>query len=261
MWWWGLLSLAWGQQDPGLRRILHEALVQEGVYGDVQGASTLYQRLVRNRSLDEEGRSEALHRLGRALYDLGRADLARSLLIDGRAAGVCDTRCLDLLQAVVIESEAITTIPTEWDFAARRHGLFHPLDQQARGAIRLIRRSGGGVLQWTTSEFRRGDHLVMGFERPLPAPTELELAAASEPFGVSLDVVASDEEGRIYRLPAPVRLPAGQAVRDVVILTELRPTAPTDPPLDTSRLTRVMLEMAQVGGTPNRVDITVLEVR
>lgn len=258
---WAGLAVA---QEAAPQQMLHDGLVLEGLYGDLEAAAQRYRLVVRNAAMDDATRARALGMLGRALYDLGRLDEARNALFEGRASGVCDDNCVELLQALIIEQEAVTGIPSVWTFEVSDHGFFHPLTLQDQGAIRLGRHiDGTGVLEWETTPPARGrDRLVIGLQRPVPAPREVELAVTSAWADAGMVLVAEDELGRRYALPEPHALPRGQTVRWSVPLRRLAPAYDgIRLPLDTSRITRLALEAVGPTGVKNLLLIHDFAVR
>ena len=258
---WGALALA---QEVGPQQMLHDAVALEGLYGDLDAAIQRYRLLVRNGAMDDASRARAVTMLGRALYDLGQVDEAREALFQGRASGVCDAECVRLLQALVIEQEAVTSIPAVWDFRATDHGFFHPLALQDQGAIRLeTLDDGSGILVWETRQPARGpDMLVVGLMRPDPAPRQVVLSITAVAASGQVVVAVEDELGRRWALAEPIACLRGQR-RDVVIpMSMLRPQFEgVRVPVDPRRLTRVSLETVAPEGASNVLYLHQFEIR
>lgn len=262
---WLLLAAAaaWAQ-EVGPQQMLHDAVALEGLYGDLEGAVQRYRLLVRNGAMDDASRARAVTMLGRALYDLGRVDEARQALFEGRASGVCSASCVTLLQALVIEQEAVQTIPAVWDFDETDHSFFHPFPLQEAGAIRVGRfYDGTGVLEWETTQPARGrDMLVVGLMRPTPAPTEVTLSVTSGTGGPGLIVAVEDELGRRWVSSEPIALPRGTRVDVTLPLNKLRPDFEgVRVPVDASRLTRVALETVAPKGLRSLVFLHTFSIR
>ncbi|HHO50119.1 MAG TPA: hypothetical protein ENK18_04415 [Deltaproteobacteria bacterium] len=238
-----LALVAAGQQELSARAALHEAMAEEVIHGDLDGAARRYLRMSRNRATDPTTRAETLFFLGRAMYDLGRIDLAREALLEGIRSGVCAIRCRDLLETLEIDLESVTTVPTRWTFDETDHGFFHPGAVQDLGAIKLGQAPDGDrALAWSTSpQARRPDRLVIGLKRPNPAPSLVSVRITSETLDAILQLVVEDEAGHRYSLPQPRALPAGRSRTLELPLAQLIPLQPGTPPLDPTRLTRLAL--------------------
>lgn len=240
----GWLALAaWGQQALNARASLHEAMAQEVIHGDLEGSARHYLRMSRNRATDDATRAETLFSLGRAMYDLGRIDLARDALLEGIRSGVCPIHCRDLLETMEIDLDSVTTVPTRWTFDETDHGFFHPGAVQDLGAIKLGEAPDGDrALAWSTApQARRPDRLVLGLKRPDPAPAVVSMRITSETLDAILQLVVEDEAGHRYSLPSARALPAGRPRTLELPLSLLVPLQPGTPPLDPTQLNRLAL--------------------
>ena len=249
-------------QDNTARQLLHDAVILEGVYGDLEAAVVRYRRLVQNRGMDDATRSDALVFLARTQYDLGQIDEARKTLVNGYASGGCDA-CREMLQQLVIDEQSVKQLPAVWDFRNSDPGFFHPLDLQDQGSIKLVTLPDeSAALRWeTVSQVRRNDRLVMGFNRPNPPPGQIMLAITSVGSGASVLLSAEDEFGHRHRMRQSVPLPQGELVQHTVSLSELLPITPNDPPLEPGRLTRLTLEVVDPSRTPNSLYLHRVEIR
>ena len=260
----GLLARpAQAQDELEPRQLMHEAMIAEVVYGDLEGASLRYLQLIRNRAMTDDTRAQALVSLGRTLYDLGKLEAATRALVEARASGACDDPCRRLLQMLVIDQEAVTAMPRVWDFAEGDRGFFHPLDLQDQGSIKLEQLPDGtGVLRWESMPPpRRNDRLEVGLKRPSPAPREVAIDLSSLAVESGLLLWGEDETGHRYRLPAPVVLPLRERVEVVVRLEQLRAAENGQGPLDPARLTRLAFELVNPSGQLNVLYLYRVEIR
>lgn len=263
MWLW--VACAWAADDLEHRVELYDALLREALSGDLEQATVAYRSLSRKLPIDDPIRADALLWLGRALYDLGEVDQARDALLDGIRSGLCPVRCRELLEIVEVDQASITRTPTSWTFDQTDHGLFHPWQVQDLGGIRIdVSPAGDAALEWTTiAQTRKPDRLVVGFQRPAPAPEQLRITVTSSALEALLQILVEDDGGRRYGLPEALVVKPGGPRRLTVPLRVLEPVDPADPPLDPAglwRLTLVDLTGSRSPG-PNTLWLHDFEVR
>ena len=146
------------------------------------------------------------------------------------------TPCLELLGQLELERISIRTIPTIWTFDDDAHGVVHPWRFSDKGTIR--RDAQTATLLWSTIIDSEGDALVIGFDDPSPAPTEIFFTASAR-FEAHLGVEAEDNMGHRYRLPRDLRVDQART-RFTVALDKLLPLDQTAP-LVPRELSRVRL--------------------
>ncbi len=230
-----LVGAAFGQDDPST--LLHDAMLREALDGDLERAVATYRELA-NVSVDHPAHGLALYRLGVSLADLGRLDEARQALQEGIRTGAC-ARCRGALEELEIERQAVTALPTLWTFDDAGHGVFHPIDAQALGAIRLEVAPGGRTaLRWRIDARPGEDHLVFALASGARTLRLVVLSADDEGL---LGVRVEDELSRRYSTEEPIRFPAGAWTEAVVELAALAPEEPGDPPLEPARVARIEL--------------------
>ena len=251
MWWVLLVAGAHAQDvaDTDRRAVLQDGLLREAT-GDVVGAIALYRNLSSSGSDDDPVRLDALQSLGRLYDELGEVELAREALLEGVRSG--SRACQDLLERIDIEAESIRHVPVRWTFDTPDHGFFHPWTVQDRGAIRLgVDPLGQSALEWST-EPRRRDHLVVGLDRPQPAPEQLRFLVRSSRLEVSLQVVVEDDLGNTWRMPDAVTVAPGAAQTVALRLRDLVPDPPATGALPADHAWRLALEQDTTG--PRNVD-------
>ncbi len=191
--------------------LLQDALLDEAVDGDVAGAASQYEMLVRTLAVDDPIRAEALYRLAQARFSAGNLDGAREALRDAlSSASTTRDRCLDLLSELEVEGGGARAVPARFTFdAASPQGLVHPHNLADLGGVRLIPDAqNGSVLEWRTSADARGeDELVLGVAPGLHVRA-LRLRAMAPGAEARLMIVVVDDRGQLFGLPS-VDLPAG----------------------------------------------------
>lgn len=191
--------------------LLQDALLDEAVDGDVAGAASQYEMLVRTLAADDPVRAEALYRLAQARFSAGNIDGAREALRDAlSSASTTRDRCLDLLGELEIQGGGARSLPAKFTFdVAAPQGLVHPHNLADIGGVRLLPDAqNGSVLEWRTSADARGeDELVLGVAPDLHVRS-LKLRAMAPDGEARLLIVVVDEHGQLLGLPS-VDLPAG----------------------------------------------------
>jgi len=235
------------------RAALYDALLEQSLSGDGHTAQRAYLSLSHPLEVGEYTRAEALMWLGRARYDTGNVEGARTALIDAIRSGGCSTRCRDLLELIDVEQSAIRALPVRWTFDSPDHGFFHPWQVQDQGGIRLARAPNGDpALMWTTTpQPRKRDRLVVGLIDPIPSPVELELRVSSTSAPAQLQLIAIESSDRAYGLMAPWRIASGATEVLRIPLDALAPVQVGDPPLDSGALTRLYLVDVSAEGATN----------
>ena len=241
---------------------LHDSLLLEAIDGDIKKADRIYTDLVRNLSIEDPTRAEALFWLGRTRLALGDEEGAREVLREGVRAGQMRKQCLDLLGQMELERTSITTIPVQWPFDTEAHGFIHPWHYADKGAIR-IRQS--EVLSWTTTvDSHQSDRLMVGFREPTPQPRGMRFRVQAVDIPAYLNIEIHDVYGRIYHMPvAQVEVPVGRFIQVVADFRTMVPLNPEHGRLVPSRIDRLVLEdvtAAQGGSGSNEILIDDFEV-
>jgi len=210
-------TAAQAQDNPASWEILHDSLLLEAAYHDVDGALVIYGQLVKNLGADDPVRSEALYWLGRARYEQGEVDGAREALRECVRIGIGKARCLELLGRIELEQSGIVSVPVRWTFDDTTHGFVHPWRYAAKGAIRIHREGDrdNPMLAWHTQVDVRGDdQLVVGFRDPVPPPRGLRFLVRSSELDAALRLQVFDIHGRKYVAAhrAVIRVPRGQQI-------------------------------------------------
>ena len=92
--------------------LLQDALLDEAVDGDVAGAASQYEMLVRTLAADDPIRAEALYRLAQARFSAGNIEGAREALREAlSAASTTRNRCLDLLSEIEVQAGGVRSLP------------------------------------------------------------------------------------------------------------------------------------------------------
>ncbi|MEQ1501549.1 MAG: hypothetical protein ABMB14_04930 [Myxococcota bacterium] len=229
-----VLAIAAHAQTVDTRVQLYDGLLLDG-RGDVEGAYARFTALSRTLSDDDPTLAEALYWQGYTAWELGRASEARAALLDGIRNGC--PKCRDLLEQIELETAAVTTLPVSVSFDTGNHVLFHPWRVQELGTMQVsVSPRGDAALEWRTAP-RPGepDLLVLGFHAPQPTPETLRFDLQSVSLDAWIDVVAEDDRGRAFTLPAPIQVGRGVLRRIVVTFASLVP-ADGGAPLDPARL-------------------------
>lgn len=235
--------------------LLLDALLAESAYADLQSSGQTYEQIVRTLPVEDPSRAQALFALGRARAELGDATAAREVLLEGIRTGTCLDPCYELLGRIELEEESITDLPVRWTFDTPEHGFFHPWRFNDKGTIRIQRHPerGDGVLAWhTVIDLRKGDQLVVGMQRPRPAPRRVALQVQARSTQAWLQFVVVDDAGRIYVPTAGnVGVPTDRMVKVVVDLRSMQPLDPLDPRLDPSRISQLQIrDVSALEGAP-----------
>lgn len=191
--------------------LLQDALLDEAVDGDVAGAASQYEMLVRTLAADDPIRAEALYRLAQARFSAGNVAGAREALREAlSSASTSRDRCLDLLGEIEIQGGGVRSLPARFTFdQPGSQTLVHPHNVADLGRVRLIPDAqNGSVLEWRTSADARGeDELVLGVAPGLRVRS-LRLRAMAPGGEARLLLVVVDDHGQLAGLPG-VDLPAG----------------------------------------------------
>lgn len=230
-----LLASAALAEDPAEMK-LDEAVLGEAIDLDLSGAIRTYRELSRNLPVESPVRSEALYRLGLALGAVGRVGEAREALTDG-IRGECYP-CRLALEDLEIEQHAVGELPTVWTFDAPGHGVFHPIDAQDLGSMRLETHDGRPALEWQTGGRAGEDRLVIGLAS---GARELRILATSEGQPGQLGVRVEDDRNRRYGTTEPLVFEADHWQWVVVDLGGLTALEPDEPRPDPAHLVRVEL--------------------
>lgn len=252
-----LASTAFGMDDAEAAAVMRAALLDEAAYGNHELALAAYASVVKERPLDDPKHDEALFRSSVVLASMGRNNEAVASLRELVRTGACRVPCHALLGELELELEAVRVVPVKWTFSDADHGLFHPWQfDDGEGSIRVQSRdeAANPALIWRTFvDVRNADQLVIGFAAPAPPPRQLGFRIQAEERAGALRVRVLDDRGRPYE-PAtgPIRVHADRPVQVAIKFADLVPLKPGDPPLDTSALSRVILEdvSALVGTAP-----------
>lgn len=232
---------------------LQQGMAEEVLYGDLEGARVRYMRLAQDEAVDGVARADAVFLWGRVLYDLGRYEEAREVLLEGIRSGTCPQRCRLLHETMEIDLASVDELPVTWTFDRANHGVFHPSAVQDLGSIKLaLSPNGDPALMWTTtSQMGRSDRLVMGVRRPEPPPEVLELGVTSVQAPAVLRAYVVDEVGRLYGQEEPIRLAAGVRMQLAIrfeelieVRSDLGVGEPASLALDRGSITRIVLEHA-----------------
>jgi hypothetical protein len=249
-----LLAAPASAQDHVAWDLLQRAMLAEAASGDYDGSLREYERLVRNLGVDHPVRAEALFRLGSARYILGDSPGAREALMEGIRTGSCGAPCHILLGRIQLEADSIRRLPVHWNFSDSQHGVFHPWEFDDKGAIRVQdgEEAANPALIWQTIvDVRKGDHLVIGFKQPTPAPKVVRFKMQADQHSASVRVRVVDDMGRAYGLPGPIRVGTERPAEIEVVLSEMKPADPQDPPMDTSSIYRLYIDdVSALNGTP-----------
>jgi len=227
--------------------MLHDSLLLEAVYHDVDGALVIYGNLVKNLGADDPVRSEALYWMGRARYEQGEVDGAREALRECVRIGVEKGRCLELLGRIELEQTSITSVPVRWTFDDTTHGFVHPWRYADKGAIRIHREGerDNPMLAWHTRVDVRGDdQLVVGFRDPQPAPRGIRFQVRSSDLEAALRLQVFDIYGHKYT-PARrgvIRVRRGQLVLVDLQFRDLEGDDPAQVPLAPQDIDRLVIQ-------------------
>ncbi|MCB9689219.1 MAG: tetratricopeptide repeat protein [Alphaproteobacteria bacterium] len=228
----GALALA---QEPAALR-LHEAMLEEALDGDLEAAIRTYRELSRNLPVESPTRPDALYQLGVALAALGRVDEARDALQDGIRAEC--SACRTALEELEIEQHAVRELPTVWPFDSGGHGVFHPIDAQQLGAMRMESQGGRDALQWRTGGRPGEDRLVIGLA---VGAHELRLRAMSQDQTGLLGVRVEDDHSRRWVTAEPLVFEADRWQEVVVDLEDLSALEPDGSRPSADHLVRIEL--------------------
>ena len=200
-----ILVAAWLMVLPGAEaaplpldswQSLHQARLAEAAALDFEGAERSYRQLIQNLAADDPLREEALYSLARLLYNTGRRDAARDMLLEGIRNARARPRFLDMMQLIELEQNSVTNLPTLWNFADGGHGLLHPWGYQDKGSLRLEAAIGDGALAWQTRvQPGEDDQLVMGFDLGESAMRGLRLQLGASNFEGWVEVLVFDDRG------------------------------------------------------------------
>lgn len=179
---------------------LHRARLAEALDHDVDRAERIYRRLIQNLAASDPIREEAMYSLGNALYSAGRHDEAVDVLLEGNRTATRRARFQDLLQLIELDQTSVRRIPVRWDFGSDAHGLLHPWGYQEKGSLRIAARpDGNNVLAWSTRVAAgEEDQLLIGFDRPEPAPTGMRFDIAATVYDGWVEVLLYDDLGRAW---------------------------------------------------------------
>lgn len=236
------MALAQGRSDLD---ILQTARLNEAAYGNHEEAGRDYLELVSRLAADDPLRAEALFRLASTRYAQGDLEGAREPLIKANRTGRCGTACQLLRDEIDLELASVRMIPQRWNFSSTDHGLFHPWEFGEKGGIRVQSRDDAAnpALIWhTIVDVNKGDRLVVGFERPKPAPSRVRFKIQAEDRNASIKVVLIDDMGRSYAPEGPIRVVAERPTLVDIDLGGLVPAVASDPPLDPSTLHRLHID-------------------
>ncbi len=200
-----------------------DAMLVASADGDFERAIGDLKRLLRtDLEVTDPARAEAIRWLAHTLHQVGRTDEAREVLLDGIRSGACNPGCRELFEAIEIEADSVSRLPTRWTFDNPNHGFFHQWAFQSQGSIRLDAGAAGNIaLVWETMvQSRQPDRLVVGFAQMDPAPEIVGFTVTSESLQGLLQVVVDDVHGRQFG-SAGVALPIGEPVQVRFLLREL----------------------------------------
>ncbi len=222
---------------------LHEALFAELAEGDTESARAGLEGLIRELPSSEPAWSEAVYWLGLHHYERAEPDLAQEVLRTGVRLGTERSRLLSLLSAIEIERAALRSLPVKWTFE-RDHGLIHPWPHAERASVRVVQTDGGAELAWVSEvDVRESDQLIIGFDDPQPAPTELEFTARSLRMPAALRVTAIDDRGARYGPVEPTfSLAVGELTTITVSFRDLLPLDDTPRAFAAGRIARIAIQ-------------------
>ncbi|MEN0062567.1 MAG: hypothetical protein AAGA48_10490 [Myxococcota bacterium] len=242
-------------QTPSDRSQIQRALIAE-MQGDLPTAISHYQLLVRQLPDHDPLWAIAVVGWARLLYDEGRVSDAREQLRMATRKGRCGTDCQQLIQQIAIDQDAVRKVPVTWTFDNQNPGLFHHWSRQDLGE--LVAQP--GALAWTTTaDPRRPDRLVIGFNRPDPAPEVVSFDLRSRETAAWIRVVFEDESANRYSTPT-IMIDPSEPKTVAVTLAEVVPEDPAKP-LVPARLSRVSLEDLTGPRRPGVHTLEILELR
>lgn len=227
--------------------LLQTALLQEAAYGNHTEAMQIYQRLVRELPLDSAVRAQAVYRLSRSMYELGDVPGAREVLKEGIRTGSCTaTPCYTLLGQITLEESSVRKLPVRWSFSSNDHGLLHPWEYDDKGSIRVQSRdeAANPALIWRTIvDVRKDDRLVVGFDRPMPAPARIRFRVQAEDRTAAIRVRVLDGAGQIHGLPdGMIDVLPERPTSVSVDLSRLENLDPEGPRLDPANIAMLTIE-------------------
>jgi hypothetical protein len=235
--------------------LYHDAHLIEAVDGDLPGAATTYQQLVRDllprqtklgtaeARVPTHFRGDVYYALGHARYRLGDVTRAREALLEGIRTNTCPDLCNAFLSQLELEQNAVRDLPIQWGFDSPDHGFFHPwINARDKGSIRIHKehQSDNPALVWdTVIDNQPGDMLVVAFQRPKPTPSTIRLKMQSASVAAQVDFVIVDEWGHTYRPKSgTLPVPALDIVNVNITLTELVAIERNTPPFNPARISR-----------------------
>lgn len=240
-----LALVAQAQDTRAAWEQLHDALLSESAYGEVDPATGVYEELVRSLGADDPVRARALYWLGRARYSRDDVDGAREALRECVRIGIEKAPCLALLGRIELEQSSISTVPVTWTFDDTTHGFVHPWRYADKGSIRILQGpdQADGTLAWRTRVDVRGDdQLVVGFDDPKPTPRGVMFLVRSSDLDAVLRVLVYDIYDRRFVASgsqALIRLPRGELAYVDLDLGDF--TGDTGK-LDTTQIDRLVLQ-------------------
>ena len=191
--------------------------------GDRSGAASALRAMVQATPPTDPVWVQAIGDLADLALDEGQHDEAAALVKRCLGQGA-HARCVDLENRLVLETRAVTTLPSTWSFdpnpaggpAAEDHGIV-VFDGGTLTA-------GGGRLTWSHPRNPATPGTLM-FAVDLPSgqtPRAMELSIGSVTDEAWVGVVLVDDRGRVYPSPAGVqRIEPKRANRIVVPLDEV----------------------------------------
>jgi hypothetical protein len=178
---------------------LHEALLMESLDGDLDAAIMVYEGLAgRLPATPQTGPilAEALYQLGSGYEkhdDLDRAKLKLRECI--RVSG--SSQCRHALSVIVLQENAVPTLPIQWDFSSNEHGF---VLMPGYGAMTVTKENEVPTLRWDLPSGSIPDFLAIAIKDEARKLGKILFRAKAVKNNYLLHIVAVDGNGHRYTL-------------------------------------------------------------
>ena len=254
--WLSLTSIAAADAVDSWSQI-HDGLLQEAAYGQLEEAGKVYERLVRNLPADDPVRAQALVHLGQVRYTLDDITGATDAFRECIRTGPERQRCSIAMNDLELEQISITKTPLHWTFDDTTHGFIHPWSHSNTSTIQIAKEDQQqSMLAWTKRLSPQDeDELLLGFSLST-SPSTLRVRAKAEHVDAYLRFLFLDRYGRWYTLPTD-RAQQVSTTSFSTISVKLRTLLPMDathPPLKLEDLSRLFIRDVTAQYSPQSIE-------